>query len=62
MRLHIENNDAVVTEETPLVKIDSDESIATPYNCKQLARAAEFLYHNVPEGVLMKCLPKHTKT
>ncbi|KFX95505.1 hypothetical protein V490_03819 [Pseudogymnoascus sp. VKM F-3557] len=62
MRLHIENNETDVTEEAPLVKMDANESIATPYHCKQLARAAEFLYHRVPEGVFMTCLPKHTKS
>jgi hypothetical protein len=62
MQLHIDNNrEPPVVGQNGRIKVEPGDIFTLPQNCLQLAKASEFLYHDVLEGQVAQCVPKDTK-
>ncbi|KFZ17438.1 hypothetical protein V501_01712 [Pseudogymnoascus sp. VKM F-4519 (FW-2642)] len=61
MSLYIEANDTPTIVQNPSMRVEPSESLEVPNHCFQLAKAAEFLYHEVDPATIMTCIPKCAK-
>ncbi|RFU31081.1 hypothetical protein B7463_g5251, partial [Scytalidium lignicola] len=62
MTMHIENNSAApASDQLGRLKLEPDDILAIPYECLQLAKATELLFHDIPDDLLEQCIPKDVK-